>query len=784
MVVPGLTEVRPVTPLVPPPSEVPPAENTTETEEAVRTVPETEIRDAQSAAEIGGPEAGLRSLASRVATMAAKPFTKTAESFRGMKENFENKTAEKDLKQERQDYESNKETALKNQTDQIKQRAEELQGENGAQVARDALKAKGYQVGTPLSGGSEWSVQHGTIDTRLNGREEISSDAVGMSSDPRYQNIRQEKIRQFMEANNIAEADPTVQKYIEGSMDPRKSTFPSVDFDAERTFRQNFPESARQYDQKEATFIHEDYGKDPVLRKLQQEAARKASFGDKVKEAQLGSSQEKYDLAWREAYDSEVSKEYDDFVTQYPEKAKAYFVQGHEGIRAALTRVVTRDENINAFLDAKIAGKMAPGTETQSGEVQAQSSGRGEVPASAFGPSAPTKATWESGNIKLEVTITGIKGQDEKGRVVYTTSNGMEIPGDQLKFGDIPVDKRYKHTTKEDFDKKPGKIMGWREFIPGETLEEGYKTFVVNNKTYVVPPAGVGIEAPMSGSTEEGTATETTPIEGEIDQVRAEVDEAQVELPKLNKENPAAGVKSFRTEKGSVYVYDQDGKTTRFKTATGEQLERQDLTVFTDLSLSEEEDVIEAIHHPLGANKDWKVYVVERQKDSDVPKIVRDFSEVKDPDLLYLAVVNGTKYEVFKKASLKPVKGYHVFDTRHYEQDGEPYTERHLGHKVIDIELEDGAALEKAGESVAPIDSTAVDQESQANQPEEAKTIEQKMTETEDQIKNLQKEFVPSNEWQEVPPGTILPPVFEAQMDMATGKNYARWDNPPPPEQQ
>lgn len=42
--------------------------------------------------------------------------------------------------------------------------------------------------------------------------------------------------------------------------------------------------------------------------------------------------------------------------------------------------------------------------------------------------------------------------------------------------------------------------------------------------------------------------------------------------------------------------------------------------------------------------------------------------------------------------------------------------------------------------------------------------------------------FAPSTEWQEVPKGVAIPPGAEIRMDMATGKNMARWPMSPKPE--
>jgi len=154
-------------------------------------------------------------------------------------------------------------------------------------------------------------------------------------------------------------------------------------------------------------------------------------------------------------------------------------------------------------------------------------------------------------------------------------------------------------------------------------------------------------------------------------------------------ENPP--VKSFKTAQGSIYSYDAEGKTRRFKTATGEQFERQDLTVFVNLSLDEEQDYLQA-YRGEGESK-AKVYVVKRQAD-DSPKILRDVSQVNNPDRIYLAIVKDNKITQLKKASLRPVKEWNSFDTRQFKQDGQTMTERHLGNKVIDIEY-DASQLSK-----------------------------------------------------------------------------------------
>ncbi len=153
-------------------------------------------------------------------------------------------------------------------------------------------------------------------------------------------------------------------------------------------------------------------------------------------------------------------------------------------------------------------------------------------------------------------------------------------------------------------------------------------------------------------------------------------------------EVPQRPVRSFKTSKGSIYTYDEDRKTTRFKTATGEQHMKQDITVFVDLTPEEDQEVNNAYHHIYKEYEGSKVYVLERQQDN-TPRIIRDITDVKDPERLYLAVFrNGERCSLLKKASLSPIVGYHVFDSRHFEKDGQWYTERHLGHKVAEIEYE------------------------------------------------------------------------------------------------
>jgi hypothetical protein len=142
---------------------------------------------------------------------------------------------------------------------------------------------------------------------------------------------------------------------------------------------------------------------------------------------------------------------------------------------------------------------------------------------------------------------------------------------------------------------------------------------------------------------------------------------------------------SFKTSKGSVYTYDEDGKTTRYKTATGERNDRQDLTIFADLSPEENENYLLAFHSP---DRNYKVAALELQDDMR-PRRLTDVAQVENRDRIYLSVLYGSKTLQAKKAELQPSSGANVFDTRQFiDENGQLMTERHIGHKVTDITYE------------------------------------------------------------------------------------------------
>lgn len=142
-------------------------------------------------------------------------------------------------------------------------------------------------------------------------------------------------------------------------------------------------------------------------------------------------------------------------------------------------------------------------------------------------------------------------------------------------------------------------------------------------------------------------------------------------------------VESFETARGSVYTYDDEGRTTRLKTATGELHATQDIAVFAHLT-PEQQRKLSTAFRPENLDGGTKVYVVERQED-DQPKVIRAVEDVTRPSELFIAISRNGHMAGSVRASLMPEVGATVFDTRHFLEDGVWKTERHLGHDVTRI---------------------------------------------------------------------------------------------------
>lgn len=187
-------------------------------------------------------------------------------------------------------------------------------------------------------------------------------------------------------------------------------------------------------------------------------------------------------------------------------------------------------------------------------------------------------------------------------------------------------------------------------------------------------------------------------------------------------------VKWFKTEKDSIYTYDNNGKTSRFKTAEGKQYEQQNVTAFVDLNPKETEEFLDDMNI-----ENIGVYVVEELPNGD-PHIIKDIAEVQDPEKIYLASLNIDKKRWVrkKKASLKPIIGYTPFDTRMYEKDGKLAVDVHLGHKIVEIETTQEEIAEPTDEEFFFKDAP---QESKENQKEKEEAPKQKVEKESGELK-------------------------------------------------
>lgn len=144
-------------------------------------------------------------------------------------------------------------------------------------------------------------------------------------------------------------------------------------------------------------------------------------------------------------------------------------------------------------------------------------------------------------------------------------------------------------------------------------------------------------------------------------------------------------VESFETSQGSKYEVLADGRTKRFKTATGEEQEPQDLTVFAKFKDAEQEQrFLEGIQQR--EESGTKVYVIDKDG-----KIYDKNEEAQGKDVR-LALVNSKTGEVLETADTKtePTKGYNTFDQRRFTKDGEELRESHIGNKVTKINYSEG----------------------------------------------------------------------------------------------
>ena len=155
----------------------------------------------------------------------------------------------------------------------------------------------------------------------------------------------------------------------------------------------------------------------------------------------------------------------------------------------------------------------------------------------------------------------------------------------------------------------------------------------------------------------------------------------------------------FTTAMGSIYTYLPDGRTKRFKTATNESMEAQDICVFIppfekiakdakrlmpdifekiQTQSQFEQLLLGHIHY-----KGYTVLVVDGDRNE-----INSHDEFKKAQNVFLAFIDtkNPKNSFTLPVSKDPVVGYNTFDTRFFnDASGVPKREVHIGNKVIEI---------------------------------------------------------------------------------------------------
>lgn len=140
-----------------------------------------------------------------------------------------------------------------------------------------------------------------------------------------------------------------------------------------------------------------------------------------------------------------------------------------------------------------------------------------------------------------------------------------------------------------------------------------------------------------------------------------------------------SNITSFETSKGSIYTVLPDGRTQRFKTATGKQSEATDLIVFIKfVDDNQEQRFLRGVQDD---NSGTKVYVIDKEGNK-----YSKSSDIKDKDVKFVLIDEKTN-EVLEIVETKqePTIGYNVYDERRFTKDGEQYRAKHIGNKVTKI---------------------------------------------------------------------------------------------------
>lgn len=140
----------------------------------------------------------------------------------------------------------------------------------------------------------------------------------------------------------------------------------------------------------------------------------------------------------------------------------------------------------------------------------------------------------------------------------------------------------------------------------------------------------------------------------------------------------------FKTEKGSLYRYTNEGHSERWK-FDGTHHKPMSIAVFVESTPDNlgviTRDGTNQSHLPL--EKQAKSYILEKHEDKDAFRVIRDIRNVERPDDIYYGRINGeSKVVQYIPASLTPREGSHVYE---FGTTNDGTTVRHPGHKVVEI---------------------------------------------------------------------------------------------------
>jgi hypothetical protein len=167
------------------------------------------------------------------------------------------------------------------------------------------------------------------------------------------------------------------------------------------------------------------------------------------------------------------------------------------------------------------------------------------------------------------------------------------------------------------------------------------------------------------------------------------------------------------TAKGSVYTYLPDGRTERFKKATGEHLPPQDALVFIppwDAIKEQAEKIYPNLFKGIENNTQYEQVLLEYvQRDGHTVRIVdangkelKTNAEIEQAEKAFAYFVDkiDQKNSFHIPISKEPKVGYTTFDTRKFvDEKGETRRERHMGNKVTEIKYEEKPRSENGAES-------------------------------------------------------------------------------------